>query len=118
MASVLLTVHILVCISLVALILLQRTDADGMGSLGGGGGGNMNSFLTGRAAANLLTRTTAILATVFFITSLSLTLLGRSNTGKSILDAAPAAVEEKAVEPKAADKPKDENQKPSVPLAQ
>lgn len=123
MASVLLTVHVLISIALVAMVLLQRTDSDGMGSLGGGNA-NMNTFLTGRTAANLLTRTTAILAGAFFLTSLALTLHGRTDAGKSILDMAPAAEEPAPAQaapaqpgkaPAAPENKKEE--KPTVPLA-
>ena len=68
MIAFILTVHILVAIVLVGVVLLQRSEG---GALGIGGGG-MSGFLAGRATANLLTRATAILATVFIITSLAL----------------------------------------------
>ncbi len=57
-----------VVIALVASVLLQRSEG---GALGVGGGGG---FMTGRGQANALTRATAILATLFFLTSLTLTL--------------------------------------------
>jgi preprotein translocase subunit SecG len=67
MATVLLVIHIMVAFSMIVLILLQRSEGGALG-MGGGGGG----FVTGRGAANLLTRTTAILAAIFFTTSLAL----------------------------------------------
>ena len=57
--------------SMTVLILLQRSEGGALG-MGGGGGG----FVTGRAAANFLTKITAGLAAVFFVTSLSLGVLG------------------------------------------
>lgn len=72
MFTVLLVIHVLVTLALVALILIQRSDTDGLGGLGGGGG---NAFMTGRGAANLLTRSTAILATIFMVLSLVLAIL-------------------------------------------
>ena len=68
--SILLTIHILVCISLIGVILLQRSEGGAFG-MGGGGGGN---FMTARGAGDLLTRVTAILAGLFFVLSLTLTL--------------------------------------------
>jgi preprotein translocase subunit SecG len=71
MATVLLVIHIMVAFSMIVLILLQRSEGGALG-MGGGGGG----FVTGRGAANLLTRTTAVLAGIFFLTSLVLGNLG------------------------------------------
>lgn len=86
MSTVLLVLHLLVAIFLVTFILLQRS---GGGALDGLGGGNSaGSFLTARGTGNFLTRATAILATLFFITSLSLSLYfkGAERTeAKSIL---------------------------------
>ncbi|MBY0408413.1 MAG: preprotein translocase subunit SecG, partial [Rickettsiales bacterium] len=77
--------------------LLQRTDSDGMGGLGGGGG---NQFLTGRAQANLMTRTTAILAGAFMVSSLILAVVANRMTSVSIVDdvavEAPADVSKEA----------------------
>ena len=86
MLSVLIVVHLLIVIALVGVVLLQRSEGGALGSSGGGG------FMTGRAQASALTKATAILATLFFITSISLTVLaGLSHSGKSILDKVPAA---------------------------
>jgi preprotein translocase subunit SecG len=88
MIILLLVIHILVAISLVGVILLQKSEG---GALGMGGGG-MSGFMTGRSTANLLTRTTAILALLFFLTSLSLVWLSnRGHAPRSILEqSAPA----------------------------
>lgn len=64
MILVLLTIHILVISALIVVVLLQRSEG---GALFSGGG-----FMTGRGAANALTRTTSVLAAVFFLTSLTL----------------------------------------------
>jgi preprotein translocase subunit SecG len=80
MQTFLITVHLLVVIALVAVVLLQRSEG---GALGMGGGG----FMSGRAQANALTRTTAVLAAIFFATSLGLTLLANMNRApKSIFE--------------------------------
>jgi preprotein translocase subunit SecG len=74
--NILLALHILICIALIGVILLQRSEG---GAFGVGGGGN--SFMTARGAGDLLTRTTAILAGLFFLLSLILTLLSGRGTG-------------------------------------
>ncbi len=79
MDKVLLALHLLLAIGLVAVVLLQRSEGGGLG-MGGGGSG---SFMTGRGTANFLTRVTAGLATAFFITSISLTLLARQGAKPS-----------------------------------
>ncbi|MBK8175904.1 MAG: preprotein translocase subunit SecG [Rhodospirillales bacterium] len=96
MINVLLVIHLLVAVSLVGIVLLQRSEGGALGI--GGGGGGMGGFLSGRSTANLLTRSTAILAAVFIITSLGLArLAGGHHVPKSILDEpAPAPLEEPA----------------------
>jgi preprotein translocase subunit SecG len=84
MFTVLLVVHLIVAASLVGVVLLQRSEGGALGGLGGGQGG----FMTGRGAANVLTRTTAILFAAFLVTSILLSILGNmQNKHKSILDA-------------------------------
>ena len=88
MEAVLLTIHLIVTIALIGVILLQRSEGGALG-IGGSGGGNLFSA---RGAANALTRTTAILAVIFFATSIALTILSvRANKPQSVFDrAAPA----------------------------
>jgi len=89
MGSILLVIHLMVAILLVALILMQRNSGNALSGLGGGNGAD--SFLSARGKGNLLTRTTAILATIFFITSILLSLYYKGETRKtdSITDVAP-----------------------------
>ena len=86
MGTVLLVIHLFVAIFLVAVILLQRSEGGALDGLGGGSGAG--NFLTARGTGNLLTRTTAILATIFIVTSIALSLYykGKSTTGKSIAE--------------------------------
>src|SRR5215475_2009613 len=98
MIVLLFIVHFLIAISLVGVVLLQKSEG---GALGMGGGG-MSGFMSGRSTANLLTRTTAILAAAFFATSIGLALLaGAQRTPHSIVDtpatSAPAAPAQPAV---------------------
>ncbi|MBR6664031.1 MAG: preprotein translocase subunit SecG [Alphaproteobacteria bacterium] len=91
MGSVLLVIHLLACIFLVAVILLQRSSGGALDGLGGGSGAS--SFLNARGTGNLLTRTTAILAVILFVTSISLSLYykGQHRVSGSILEKAPVA---------------------------
>jgi preprotein translocase subunit SecG len=79
-------------LALIGVVLLQRSEGGGMG-LGGGGGGGVSGFMTGRGQANALTRATAVLAGLFFVTSIALTIMATTTRApRSILDgAAPAA---------------------------
>ncbi|WP_312798034.1 preprotein translocase subunit SecG [Tianweitania sp.] len=85
MQTVIIVIHLLIVLALVGVVLVQRSEGGGLG-VGGGSG-----FMTARGAANALTRTTAILATAFFITSLALSLLARyyGNDPLDILDRLP-----------------------------
>jgi len=80
MVTLVLVIHLMICIAMVALILLQRSEGGALG-IGGGGGGMMS----GRGSGNVMTRTTAYLAAAFFITSISLTVLAElRSTGPSL----------------------------------
>ena len=81
MQTVLIVVHLMIVSAMIGLVLLQKSEGGGLG-MGGGGGG----FLTSRGSSNVLTRTTAILAGVFFVTSLALSILaGIERKPRSIL---------------------------------
>jgi preprotein translocase subunit SecG len=73
MTTVVLVIHLLIAIALIGVVLLQRSEGGALG-IGSGGAG---SLFTSRGAANMLTRTTAILAVAFFITSVALTMIAR-----------------------------------------
>ena len=92
MLKVLLVIHLLLALSMIGVVLLQRSEGGGLGiGGGGGGGGGMSGFLTGRGTANLLTRTTAILAACFMLTSIALSILsGGAGERRSLLDELPA----------------------------
>ena len=72
MQNVLLVIHILACIVMTAVIMLQKSEGGALGIGGGGGGGGL---LTGRGAAGALVRVTMIVGAVFFVTSLGLTTM-------------------------------------------
>lgn len=84
MENVLLVAYLLIVIALIAVILLQRSEGGGLGI-----GGNAGGLMTVRGSANLLTRTTGVLAALFFATAIGLTILAELDRGTdSILDQA------------------------------
>jgi preprotein translocase subunit SecG len=84
MQNVLLVVHLMIAVALVGTVLLQKSEGGGLGI---GGGGGMGGLMSGRGSANLLTRTTAILAAVFFVTSMGLAwLVSDAREPTSIMD--------------------------------
>lgn len=84
MQTVLIVIHLLIVLALIGVVLIQRSEGGGLGI--GGGGGTGGGFFTARGTANVLTRATAILAVLFFITSLSLTIVaGWNRAPRSIL---------------------------------
>jgi preprotein translocase subunit SecG len=112
MQNVLLVVQLLIAVALVAVILIQRTAQDGGGLTGGGS--TMGGLFTARGSANLLTRATAILATLFIVNSLALgALASHQHQTNSLIDTiapvTPAAP--------AADAPPAAPAVPEVPLA-
>ena len=85
MQTVLIVVHLMIVAVLIGTVLLQKSEGGGLG-MGGGAG-----FMSSRGTANLLTRTTAILAGIFFLTSMALAwIAGIDRKPSSILGTAPA----------------------------
>jgi preprotein translocase subunit SecG len=80
--TIILVIHTILVLFLIGMVLIQRSDSDGFG-LGGGG---MSNFMTGRSAANAMTRTTAILAGLFICTSLLLASMTSRMASHSIVD--------------------------------
>jgi preprotein translocase subunit SecG len=86
MQTVVVVVHLMIVAVLIATVLLQKSEGGGLG-MGGGAG-----FMSSRGTANLLSRTTAILAAGFFITSLFLSWLASYNRAPvSIIGTTPAS---------------------------
>ena len=83
----------MVAAALVGVVLVQRSEGGALG-IGGGGGG----LITGRGAANLLTKTTAILAALFFTTSIALAFLA-SMSSKPAKIVAPSATQQNGKTP-------------------
>src|SRR5258708_9408212 len=89
MQTVVIVIHLMIVLTMIGVVLLQKSEGGGLGLGGGGGGG----FLSSRGTANVLTRTTAILAALFFATSLFLSWYASLHPKpRSILDSgAPAS---------------------------
>lgn len=93
MSAVIIVIHLMVVLAMIAVILLQRSEGGALG-IGGGGGGGGGNFMTGRGAANALSRATTFLAIGFFATSISLSIIANiENTSGSILDTIPGSEE-------------------------
>lgn len=91
--TVLLVVLLLVVIAMIIVILLQRTAQDGGGLMGGSS--TMGGLFTARGSANFLTRTTAVLATIFIVISLVLAYLASGQLkGNNLADKAKSVIEE------------------------
>jgi preprotein translocase subunit SecG len=81
MLTVVIVIHLMIVLAMIGVVLLQKSEGGGLG-MGGGGGG----FLSSRGTANVLTRTTALLALGFFVTSLVLSILaGYDRKPRSII---------------------------------
>lgn len=81
MYTFLLVVHAIIAACLVTVILMQRSEAGGLGS-----GGNPGGLMSARGAADFLTRLTSILATIFVIMSIVLAALATRQHGPSTID--------------------------------
>jgi len=78
MENLILVLNIILAIILVIVILLQKSEGGALGI-----GASQESFITSRSAGNILTKITAIIATLFIITSISLTIIAKKTTSTS-----------------------------------
>jgi preprotein translocase subunit SecG len=89
MILIILIIHVLIALALVIMVLLQRSEG---GALGMGGGNATGGLMSGRAAGNLLTRSTGILGAAFMISSITLAILaGANSSNRSLFDNPPPA---------------------------
>lgn len=110
MLNIALIVHLLITLALIAVVLVQRSEGGALGMGGGSGAG----LFSARGTANALTRTTAILGTLFMASSLFLAILaGQDSTGTSIFDAPEANLGTTTSAPSG-----ENDTAPSVPLAE
>ena len=96
-AGIILGVQILAALGMIGLILVQHGKGADMGAAFGGG--SSGSLFGASGSANLLSRATAAMATLFFVTTLALAYLGNSRPASvgSVLESAPAAASVPAV---------------------
>ncbi len=85
--TTLIIIQLILAVFLVILVLLQGTDNEGLGLGGGGGVGGM---MSARGSANLLSRLTALTATLFMIMSVVLTITASVGSEKNILESLPS----------------------------
>jgi len=114
LSTVLLIIHLFVTLALIGVVLIQRSEGGGLGI---GSSQGMGSFMSGRGTANLLTRTTAILAVIFMGLSMTLAMINRGTSGattRSILDT-PAPASTSAPAPTTAPPPPPAPSGPSAP---
>ena len=114
MENVVLVVHLILALSLIGVVLLQRSEGGGLG-MGGGGGG----VVSGRAAATALGKVTWGLAIAFICTSLALTILQvQKSSGSSVLDQlVPTSQQDTPVDADALLPPTSEDSAPLLPVA-
>ncbi len=86
MENIILIIHLVIALFLIAVVLLQRSEGGALGMGGGGGGGDL---LSGRGAANALTKATWGLGTAFIATSMILTILAVRGTQDASVIVAP-----------------------------
>lgn len=92
MQEVVLVVHLILTISLVVMVLIQRSSG---GALGIGGGGGQGGMMAGRGSATVLTKITTFLAVGFFITSLGLAVIAKQqNSDSSVFDVEVPVIEQ------------------------
>lgn len=85
MFTILLSIHLVICVFLVIVVLLQKSEGGGLGI--GQSGGGIGDFMSSRGTANFLTKSTTFLAVCFFLTSFGLAFLAnKTYNSKSILD--------------------------------
>ena len=89
MKEILLVIHMLTAVGIIGMVLLQQGKGADMGAAFGGGGGASQSLFGSRGSATFLSRTTAVLAAIFFATSLGLAVVysrQSSQQGRSITE--------------------------------
>ena len=85
MENIILIIHLILALSIIGLVLLQRSEGGGLGI--GGGSGGLGALASAGTTGNILTRATAMCAAAFFCTSLILAILaGTHNSSKSLLE--------------------------------
>ena len=92
MLSVVIAIHLMLVLAMIGVVLLQKSEGGGLVS-------STSGFMTGRGTANVLTRTTALLAAGFFVTSLALSLLAAHDRSGGSLIPSGTTTEQPAAKP-------------------
>ena len=115
MSIVLIIMHVIVCIALIMIVLLQTGKGADMGAAFGGGSSQTLFGSTG--ASTFLSKATTVAAVVFMLTSLGLAYMSTHKTGDSIMTDKKAPIEQQAapVAPEKSSEPKPETSQPAKP---
>ena len=122
METVILAIHVVIAVSLVGLILIQQGKGADAGAAFGSGGGASGTVFGSQGSGNFLTKTTALLATLFFLTSIFLSYLsGKISSDKAAEIEDMNKVEQKEIQdkpalPMTAVPVKESSDKPAVPV--
>lgn len=93
MQEIVLVIHLILTVSLVVLVLIQRSEGGALGM--GGGGGGQGGMMSGRSAATMLTRVTTFMAVGFFVTSLVLAVIAKQQAeDSSVFDTQEPVIEQ------------------------
>ena len=84
--TLLIVIQIIISALLIVFVLLQHSDNEGLGF---GGGTGLGGLMSARGSANVLSKATAITATLFMILSVIMTIMASSNNEKKILESLP-----------------------------
>jgi len=82
MENIILVINIILALLLIGIILIQKSEGGALGL-----GVSQDSFISSRSASSFLTKATAVIASLFIITSISLTIISKENfTSSSVLE--------------------------------
>ncbi len=115
MFTILLSAHLVICIFLVVIVLLQKSEGGGLGI---GQSGGIGDFMSSRGTANFLSKSTTILAICFFLTSFGLALLAtKTYNKKSIIDSSEETIIDRLdIIPEEFDVEKDQKKEIDIPI--
>ena len=122
METVILAIHVVIAVSLVGLILIQQGKGADAGAAFGSGGGASGTVFGSQGSGNFLTKTTALLATLFFLTSLFLSYLSGKISSDKVAEievmnkVEQIEIQDKPALPMTAVPVKESSDKPAVPV--
>lgn len=114
MLHVILVIHLILAVSIIGLVLIQRSEGGGLGI----GGGGLGGLASPQSTASILTRATGICAALFFVTSLTLGVMSGHNSPKSISEHLETMAVSQDAPAEEAKGEADKAETPSVPVAE